>query len=125
MPYSTAPDGSARTPGGCRVNNGRCFSAIYYDIVCEVITFEFSDGSHYRTRRGTSLRTYEEWTNFYDPGCTFNAIQHSRPAPLLIPGRSQFFDIAALPPDYAHVWTERASIDDYFKPCVMDDDPPL
>lgn len=117
MPYSVADDNTLRTPGGCRVDNGRCFSAIHYDLVCQIICWEFSDGSFYYDPARHEGRAYFDLCFTWDPGCTFNGqVQLSGPG-TLVKGRPPFFDWSAYPPDYVPIGFERERWEEYFEPC--------
>jgi hypothetical protein len=74
MPYSLGPDGRARTPGGCRVDNGRCFARIVFDGLGEWVTFHFVTGDVY-TYEGPGITAFvNDFLGRPDPGCLWNAL---------------------------------------------------
>jgi len=59
------------TPGGCRIDNGRCFQSLDFDPARQVVTAHFRDGSVYEyfgIDGGLAL----DWLARIDPGCYFN-----------------------------------------------------
>lgn len=73
MPYSVVA-GELRTPGGCKIDNGRCFSGLEYNLKLKWFTFHFSDGSKYTMTGGGVSALVDVFTRNYNPGCVWNAV---------------------------------------------------
>lgn len=59
------------TPGGCRIDNGRCFTSLDYDPIRQLVTAQFRDGSIYEYY-GIAGDEAIAWLTQLDPGCYFN-----------------------------------------------------
>ena len=117
MPYSKNANGELRSPGGCKLTNGRCFAGIHFDLVCGIICFEFSDGSFYYDPARHTTEGYAGLCNRHDPGCQYNGATQAGRASGLLKGRPPFFDLSAKPPDYTPVGKPRENPEEYFQEC--------
>lgn len=61
------------TPGGCRIDNGRCFTRLEFDEARATVFAIFRDGSEYEYY-GLSADEARAWLDRLDPGCYFNGI---------------------------------------------------
>ena len=124
MGYRIGEDGKLYTPGGCRPDNGRTFARIGFDIVCEATAVEFHDGSIYRTPPRVGRAAWEALTNRFDPGCVWNGWMTALRGQNWVKGDIPFWDWTAEPLYYEPRATPRPNVEDYFKPCPMQDDEP-
>lgn len=60
-----------QTPGGCRIDNGRCFQLLEWREDEQGVFARFTDGSEY-LYTGLAREYAEAWIAQIDPGCRFN-----------------------------------------------------
>jgi hypothetical protein len=71
MAYSIGPNGEARTPGGCRVDNGRCVQSIDWNYSKDYCRFVVGGSAYYYVGTGIGQLIFEMVSNG-DPGCYWN-----------------------------------------------------
>lgn len=59
------------TPGGCKIDNGRCFDRLEWEEATQSVYAYFRDGSQYRYF-GIPKQEALDWMGRIDPGCWFN-----------------------------------------------------
>lgn len=104
MPYSVK-DGELRTPGGCKVDQGRAISSIRWEKTGVWLEMTFRDGSLYHLRTSSLSELISLLTDRPDPGCVVNALVRDGTMGLMTKGRWKGrrnigIKMIALPPKY-------------------------
>lgn len=108
MPYSETTTGTKTTPGGCKVDNGRCFASMRTNASHTWLTVTFGDGSVYTFEWPLPTAWIEVLEGRVDPGCPWNAGERPAIGPKFHKGKSSFElstepKLTALPPDYIFI----------------------